>query len=82
MRKTNLLKTEDVIENISIASNCNVEYGSVFQNRYNAPIQFTKNIINNNSLGDIVSSSVQLNGVVNKTTMKMIGMAPGKVMEA
>jgi len=54
------LKTEDVIENISIASNCNVEYGSVFQNRYNAPIQFTKNIINNNSLGDIVSSSVQL----------------------
>lgn len=54
------LKTDEVLENISIASDLNVEYGSVFQNRYNSPIKFAKNIIQNNELGKIVSSSVQL----------------------
>ena len=54
------LKINDVEKNIQLAKEKNVQYGSVFQNRYNKPIEFAKKALQNHQLGKIISGSVQL----------------------
>lgn len=54
------LKVDEVEKNIQLAKEKNVQYGSVFQNRYNRPIEFAKMALQNSQLGKIISGSVQL----------------------
>ena len=53
----NISKVED---NIRLAEQNRVQYGGVFQNRFNKPIIFLKKLIDNGSFGKIISCSVRL----------------------
>jgi UDP-N-acetyl-2-amino-2-deoxyglucuronate dehydrogenase len=54
------LKVDEVKSNIAYAKEKRLEYGGVFQNRFNEPIKFLKNKIESGSFGKIISSSVKL----------------------
>lgn len=48
------------IANIKLAEKEGLEYGGVFQNRYNLPIKFAKSLLNNQQLGKILYASTNL----------------------
>jgi len=51
---------DEVNSNIQYAKDHNLEYGGVFQNRFNKPIEFIKEKIESGVFGKIISSSVKL----------------------
>lgn len=51
---------DEVNSNIQYAKDHNLEYGGVFQNRFNKPIRFIKDKIESGVFGKIISSSVKL----------------------
>ena len=51
---------DEINSNIKYAKDHNLEYGGVFQNRFNKPISFIKNKIEEGVFGRIISSSIKL----------------------
>ena len=54
------LRVDEVRSNITYALKKGLQYGGVFQNRFNEPIKFLKNKIESGAFGKIISSSVKL----------------------
>lgn len=54
------LSLEEVKNNIDIALKNHIQYGGVFQNRFNEPIKYIKDKIDNGAFGRVISSSVKL----------------------
>ena len=54
------LNINNVKNNISLAEENGVQYGGVFQNRFNKPIAYLKDLIDKGTFGKIVSCSVRL----------------------